>query len=610
LAPAVFIAAFPVGFSLLGTALLSRTLRDLKQHHIRVRRLGALGSLGAIQVVCLDKTGTITQNRMSVLGIFCGMKRIAVEEDGFYSGEDPVNPSGTPDLLQLLRVSVLCNEAEILEEKGQEVFRGSSTEITLLRMARHAGLEVGELRRSFPVQRMSLRSERRPLVTSLHRTPAGQTLFALKGSPFDVLEECDRQLKDGLVMPLLPEDRRTIEAVNVEMASDALRVLGVAYSTVEASGEAGEGFIWVGLVGMADPLRKDARQLTAGLQRMGIETVIITGDQAPTAYAIGKQLRVSGDEEMKILDAALFGDVPAHLRRPLATRVDVFAKASPSMKSQIIQAYQHAGQVVAMVGDGINDAPALRMADVGVTLGRSGKETALRAADLVLERDELQTLIPAIQAGRSLYRNMAKTQRLLLAASLGEILFLSAGTAANLSFRAHPLDSLGMSLAVLGLCFDPPEARPLPACLPDARDSRILREADREAAVIAAGAAGVGAYGILRHGAGLHAGTMAHQTLQVSTLAHAFSVRRDQHEGPGSVAFRANPILQAVFWGSLGARLFSSLVPGLNRLVGGSSLSLADASAIGGGLLLSYAANRIFPGTISRKKPDLPNQEV
>jgi Ca2+-transporting ATPase len=609
LAPAVFVAALPVGFSLLATTLLSRTLRDLRQYHIRVRRLGALGNLGSIQVVCLDKTGTITQNRMSVLRIFCGMKRVEVEEEEFFSEERPLRPSDSSDLFQLLRISVLCNEAEFLEEEGHTILRGSSTEMTLLRLARSAGLPVGELRRAFPVQRMTLRSESRPFVSSWHRTPESQDLFALKGSPFEVLEKCDRQLEDGDVVPLLPEDRRVIVAMNVEMASDALRVLGVAYSADETALEDGKGYIWAGLIGMADPLRKEARELIAGLHRMGIETVIITGDQTPTAYAIGRKLGVSGEEEMKILDAALFAEVPDHIRRPLATRVHVFAKASPSMKSQIIQAYQNSGRVVAMVGDGINDAPALRMADVGVTLGRSGKETALRAADLVLERDELHTLLSAIQAGRSLYRNMEKTLRFLLVASLGEMIFLSAATGFNLGYRSSPLDSLWTSLMVLGLGFDSPDSHLLPDRLPDAHDYRNQREANREAMVIAAGAAGVGAYGLLRHSHGLEAGTLAYQTLHTGALAHAFSVRREKNGASGSVARLGNPLLRAVFWGSLGTRVFSSFVPGLNRLVGFSSLSLPDALAVGGGVLFSFLANRSLTEIRTRKAPDNPEEE-
>jgi Ca2+-transporting ATPase len=608
LAPAVFIAALPVGFSFLATALLSGALRNLKQYHIRVRRLGALGNLGAIQVVCLDKTGTITQNRMTVLRIFCGMKRIEVEEDEFFFEKRLLRPSVSFDLFQLLKISVLCNEAEFLEEDGHAILRGSSTEMTLLRLALKAGFSVGELRGAFPVQRMTFRSENRPFISSLHRTPENQELFAIKGSPFDVLEKCDRHLKDGDVVPLLPEDRRVIESMNVEMASDALRVLGVAYSADETGDEQEKGFIWVGLIGMADPLRKDARKLIAGLHHLGIETVIITGDQTPTAYAIGKKLGISGVEDMKILDAGLLADVPAEIRQSLATRVHVFAKVSPSMKSQIIQSYQNSGQVVAMVGDGINDAPALRMADVGVTLGISGKETALRAADLVLERDELHTLIPAIQAGRSLYRNMERALHFLFIASLGEMIFLSAATAANLGYRSQPLDSLWTSLMVLGFCFDFPGPHLPPDRLPDPYALPNLRETNRKAMLIAAGAAGVGAYGILRHGCGPQAGTLAYQTLHTGVLAHAFSIRRSKKGAPGSVPRLGNPILTAVFWAALGTRVLSSFVPGLNRLVGVPSLNLPDMLAMGGGVLFPVLANRSLGGIKTRKDPGNPGQ--
>jgi len=610
LVPAVFMAALPVGFSLVATSLISRTVRDLKQYHIRVRRLGALGNLGAVQVVCLDKTGTITQNRMSVLSIFCGMKRVEVGDGEFLSEEGPVQPSNSSDLFELLRISVLCNEVEILEEEGQAVFRGSSTEMTLLRLAQSAGLDVLELRRAFPVQQMTPRSENRPFVSSWHRTPDNQDLFALKGSPFDVLERCDHQLKDGAVISLLPEDRKVIEAMNVEMASDALRVLGVAYSPDERAPENANGFIWVGLVGMADPLRKDARELIAGLHGMGIETVIITGDQAPTAYAIGKKLQVSGDEEMKILDAALFGDIPADIRQALATRVQVFAKASPSIKSQIIAAYQNSGRVVAMVGDGINDAPALRMADVGVTLGISGKATALRAADLVLEGDELQTLISAIQAGRSLYRNMEKTLRFILVASLSDIFFLATATAVNLPYQSHPLDALWPSLMVVGLGFDPPESHNLPDRVPNAYDNRSLREANREAVVIAAGAAGAGAYGALRYGWGVPAGTLAYQTLHASALAHAFCIRKPRDSTSGSLARTGNPILGAVFWGSMGARILSSIVPGLNRVLGVSSMNFADTLVMGAGVLFSFLTNRRLAGINPAQSLDRHDPEV
>ncbi len=359
-------AAVPEGLPTVATTTLALGIRDMRKHHVLIRHLNAVETLGSVQTVCLDKTGTITRNQMSVLQIFAGMKTIKVADGQFLGPEGPIPPFACEELEQLLKISVLCNEIEIYQEGGDYVLRGTSTEGALVHLAILVGLDVSDLRRRYPLLKINHRSENRPFMGTLHDDrPAGK-LFAIKGSPLEVMALCSWHLQDGRKLPLTDEDRQRIEAENEEMAGNALRVLGLAYALGpdKSMFEELHDLVWLGMVGMADPIREGVGEAIRAFHRAGIETVMITGDQSPTAYAIGRELELSQGGALEILDATHLAEIEPEVLRALVKRVQVFARVSPSNKLEIVQALQAAGKVVAMTGDGINDGPALKAADV------------------------------------------------------------------------------------------------------------------------------------------------------------------------------------------------------------------------------------------------------
>lgn len=320
---------------------------------------------------------------------------------------------------------------------------------------------------------------------------------------------------------------------------------------------------------MADPLRTDAGDLVDGLHRLGIKTVIITGDQLPTAYKIGKALNLSAADSLEILDTSQLPEIPPKTLQALVQRVNIFAKSSPGIKFRILQAYQNSGHTVAMVGDGINDALALRMADVGFTLGLSGTRTARQASDLVIEGDELTGIVEAIRAGRRMFGNVRKTARFLLAASLSETFFILGASLRGFGFSGFPLDSLWLNAACLGLALDGGgrEEREIDA-EPPWLSAEEFRKSTREAAAIAAPPLALGCAGILFGARSRTAEILAANSLPLGQLGHAYRLRSEPGNRSGCTRPDGDLYLRAALGASIGFRILSLLVPGLGRLTG------------------------------------------
>ena len=546
-------AAVPEGLPAAATTTLALGIRDMRKHHVLIRHLNAVETLGSVQTVCLDKTGTITRNQMSVLRIFTGMKTIKVAEEKFWGPEGPLAPFACEELEQLLQISVLCNEIEIYQEGGDYVLRGTSTEGALVHLAILMGLDVTDLRVRYPLLRVNHRSENRLFMGTLHDDPPAGKLFGLKGSPLEVLGLCSWHLQDGRKLPLTEEDRQRIEAENEEMAGQALRVLGVACSrgADESIFDDPEHLVWLGLVGMADPIREGVGEAIRSFHRAGIDTVMITGDQSPTAYAIGQELALSQSEPLEILDATYLSEIEPEVLRALVKRAQVFARVSPAHKLQIVQALQAAGKVVAMTGDGINDGPALKAADVGIAMGRTGTDIAREVADVVLEKDNLDTLIIAIRDGRTIYLNIRKSVHFFLATNLSEIMLTFTAIAVGLGSPLTAAQFLWINLISdifpgLALAMEAPEPDILERPPRDPQRP-IFTGADFkrmafESGAITAGALGAYGYGLMRYG-GAAASTMAFHSLTSGQLLHAISCRSETHSIFSSEKLPPNPYL-------------------------------------------------------------------
>ncbi len=377
----------------------------------------------AVQTLCLDKTGTITKNEMAVREIFTGMRSLSVASGRFYAPEGPVSLDDCEELAQLITVSVLCNETEMHQEGGEVVLSGSPTESTLISLALQLGIDVAGLRRQYPLVKFNYRSENRPYMGSLHKNGETGPFLAVKGSPLEVLGLCAWQTPPWRGRP---DGRGPLGHRSSQRGDGRQGVPGTGLGPASGDGvselDDPRDLVWLGLIGMADPIREGVAQAIQALHQAGVRTVMITGDQSPTAYAIAHELQLSHDEPLEILDATHLGEMDTEALKALAQRAHVFARVSPAHKLMIVQALQQSGQVVAMTGDGINDGPALKAADVGIAMGRTGTDIAREVADVVLEEDNLDTLIIAIRDGRTTYINIRKSVHFFLSTNLSEIM--------------------------------------------------------------------------------------------------------------------------------------------------------------------------------------------
>ncbi len=602
------VAAVPEGLPAVATTTLAIGIRNMKRQNVLVRKLEAIETLGSVQTICLDKTGTLTLNRMLVTEVFSGMEPMRVRDGKFFCEHGPRNPYLCEELLKLLHVSVLCNESEAFGSNGQLSFSGSSTENALLQMAATAGVDIVQLRQSFPLIKTIHRSETSNIMLTIHGTAAGpRKVVAVKGSPPEVLALCSQHVKDGATLPLGDEEREEISTANEEMAGRSLRVLGVAFAALE-NGDVfcGNGdvevqdLVWLGIVGMKDPVRPGVKELIGQFHAAGVDTIMITGDQSATAYAIGKELDLSAGKDLEILDSTHLADMPPEAFKALSQRLQVFARVSPAHKLQIVRTLQETGRVTAMTGDGINDGPALKAADIGVAMGHTGTDVAREVADVVLEDDNLQTMMVAISQGRTIYNNIRKAVHFLLATNMSEIIVMFTSISVGLGEPLTAMQLLWINLISdifpgLALAMEPPEPDVLTRPPRNVREQILqpdgLKKMLRESAVISAGSLGAFGYGVLRYGRGPRANTMAFLSLTVGQLLHALSCRSETKTIFDKGKLPPNRYLTGALLGSFALQGAAIATPGMRSLLSISPLSAADGLVAAAGAVLPLLAN-------------------
>jgi Ca2+-transporting ATPase len=545
------------------------------------------------------------------------MKGIRVNNGRFLEAQDVPSPLTYKELQRLLEVSVLCNETEIYRDNGHYSLRGTPTEKALVELALGAEVDVESLRSRYPLLRTNHRSEGRQYMGTVHRHPRKGRFLALKGAPTDVLGLCDWQLKRGRRVPLTEEDRQIIEAENEFMAGEkAQRVLAMACAEGQTAGdpEIKNGLTWLGLVGMVDPIREGVKEAIAAIQGAGIDTVMITGDQGPTAYAIGKELRLSQDMPLEILDSSNLSHMDPETLRALAQRVHVFARVSPSNKLEIVQALQQTGRVIAMTGDGINDGPALKAADVGIAMGSTGTDMAREVADVVLEEDNLDTLIVAIRDGRTTYNNIRKSVHFFLATNLSEIMITFTALAVGLGSPLTAAQLLWINLISdifpgLALALEEPEPDVLARPPRDPQQPIFSRQDYQRMAVestaLTAGSLGAFGYGIWRYGLGAQASTLAFHSLTAGQLLHAVSCRSERHSLFSSQRLPANPYLNWAVGGSLALQGLTIFIPGLRSLLNLAPIGVMDGLVIGAAAVLPLLVNEATKHPPAREEDEL-----
>lgn len=419
------VAAVPEGLPAVVTIVLALSVSRMARVHTIVRRLPSVETLGAVSVVCSDKTGTLTMNRMTVEEVLDAGELL--DEGGSGRRRRPGRGKGatTSGQEELLRAFVLCNDAE-LNKKGRI---GDPGELALLEYAEKEGpWTKGELERQLPRTAERAFDPERKRMTTVHRTEAGAVSYT-KGAPDVILERCSRYLSGGGERPLTGSSRRRLQDRISWLSSQGLRVLGAARS--DGDGRKEEDMVFLGLAAMADPPRPEAAHAVAMFKRAHVRTVMITGDHRDTALAIARRLGIAEDGSQCISGAELDRMDDAALKERAETAA-VFSRVSPDHKVRIVRALKENGSIVAMTGDGVNDAPSLKAADVGIAMGQTGTDVAKQAADMVLTDDDFATIEKAIEEGRGVYENIKKAVIFLLSSNFGEIMTMFTAIALSL----------------------------------------------------------------------------------------------------------------------------------------------------------------------------------
>lgn len=404
------VAAVPEGLPAVVTIVLAMSVSRMVRVNAIVRKLPSVETLGAVNVVCSDKTGTLTQNKMTVTACYVNDRHIPVSMHNIRQQAE------IPEMF--LRGLALCQDAEVTGEEAV----GDPTELALLQMAETCGIRKKQSEQQYPrIGERSFDSVRK-MMTTVHRGD-GRDFAYTKGAPDVVLGRCTKIRINGSILPLGEAKRRKIQNVLEEMSSQALRVLALAMKTGGTKEELlqEENLIFLGLVGMKDPIRPEAKEAVAKFKKASVQTVMITGDHAKTALAIAQELGIARKEKECMTGEELENLTDIELGNRLK-EVRVFARVSPEHKVRIVRVLKKLGNVVAMTGDGVNDAPSLRMADIGIAMGKGGTDVAKQASDMILADDHFATIEKAIEEGRSIYRNIKKTVLFLLSSNFGEII--------------------------------------------------------------------------------------------------------------------------------------------------------------------------------------------
>ena len=548
------VAAIPEGLCAIVTIVLALGVARMAKRNAIVKRLPAVETLGCAGVICSDKTGTLTQNKMTVVEVWTRRQ-----------GERAL----------ALTIGALCNDSQLTRDRsGAAVATGDPTEAALVQIAAREGLDKQELETSMPRRGELPFDSERKLMSTVHAMPGGGVRVMVKGAPDVLLRRCS----------MGEAERRRALSANESMAGRALRVLGVAYRDLNqkpstlSSGTLERDLTFVGLIGMIDPPRREVKGAVERCYAAGIRPVMITGDHKLTAVAIARELDI-----FRPGDLALTGEdldfMPQALLEEDVDRFAVYARVSPEHKMRIVRAWQAKGKVVAMTGDGVNDAPALKSADIGCAMGKSGTDVAKGAADMILTDDNFSTIVSAVEQGRGIYANIKKAIHYLLSCNIGEILTIFLATL--LDFGQMPL--VPVQLLWLNLVTD---SLPALALGVESVEEDVMARPPRDAGEalftpgfawrllwqgVMVGLLTLTAYflGLYQlgegSGAGATANTMAFATLTLCQLFHAFDVR-SEHASLFHIGLFSNPAMNRAFLIGLAMQLGVLCIPPLQQI--------------------------------------------
>ena len=589
---ALAVAAVPEGLPVVGTIAMAVGIRRMARRRALIRHLPAVETLGSATVICTDKTGTLTAGQMTATVLRLADREVSVSGSGFApEGQfrvdgHVVDPAADPVLGDALRIGALANAAELHHRDGLWRPVGDPTDVAFLVLARKAGIERERLMTEWLEVRRLPFSSQRMLMVAFHRRDS-QVVAFVKGAARQVIERCDHIATALGVRPLGPDERERLLGWNRDLAARGLRVLALAMGAVEhADDDHLSGLTWVGFAGLSDPPAAGVPETIRAFRRAGIRTVMITGDHRLTAASIARELGLlSGtDDVLEGADVDRLSDAELEVVVP---KVGVFGRVSPESKLRIVAAFQRRGEIVAMLGDGVNDTAALRKADIGVVMGGRGTDLAKEAADVILEDDRFPTIGIAIEEGRVILENIRKFVAYLFSCNLAEILtLLGAGLAGHPSALA-PLQVLWLNLLTdtlpaLALAVEPgepgimdkPPPNPRAAILPGA----TLWSAVAYAALIALVTLAAYAWGLARDAT--VAATLAFMTLAFAQIFHLGNARSSSPVLTPSRALGNRYALGAAGL-AIGLQLLTAFLPPLSRVLRITPLSTTDWLVVG-----------------------------
>lgn len=580
------VAAIPEGLPAISTIVLSIGVQRMVKRNAIIRTLPSVETLGSATVICSDKTGTLTQNKMTVEKIFYNNEIFGVEEKKY----------NVDDHLRLLMNSmILCNDTKVTKEGEEFKLAGDPTETALVDL----GIKLNMLKTTMDdenprVEEIPFDSERK-LMSTVNNTNQGLFVYT-KGGVDEILSKCSKIYLDNQEMALSAENINYIKQVNEEMAKGALRVLAMAYKRVDKVPTRNEmnnlesELVYIGMVGMIDPARPEAKEAVEKCKTAGIKPVMITGDHKVTAMAIAKDIGILENESEAITGSEL-EKMPQEELEKNVKNYSVYARVSPEHKVRIVKAWQSQGEVVAMTGDGVNDAPALKTADIGAAMGIVGTDVAKEAADVVLTDDNFATIVSAVEEGRRIYDNILKAVQYLLSSNIGEIIVLFVAT--MFGWLAEPLLPIHIlwinlvtdSLPALALSVDPAEKDIMKR---KARKDKNIFSKGMTFRVIYQGIM-VGVLTLLAFCIGcrfdfaslanpevaMTAQTMAFAVLAMSELVHAYNVRSNK-ESIFKLKFKTNMVLVLATLVSLLLMIVVLGIPALQGMFEVAELSLTN----------------------------------
>ena len=447
-------AAIPEGLPAVSTIVLAVGVQRLAKRNAIVRHLPSVETLGSTNVICSDKTGTLTQNKMTIVSLYTNSQRVDI----------PAKLNS--DQSQLLISSILANDAKLSREGGTWKTTGDPTETAFLELGLRFGLNKSELEQQEKrIAEIPFDSERKMMTTINNDRDSQKIMVHTKGGVDELLACCCFILLNGKIEPLSETGKDAIRKANIKMAEKALRVLGVACKDIEklpeevSPGTVETDLVFIGMVGMIDPPRDEVRDAVLKCREAGIKPVMITGDHLITAVAIAESLDIKEKDEIAITGGELEKMSDDDLQKNIQD-TSVYARVSPEHKVRIVKAFQQKGEIVAMTGDGVNDAPALKLADIGLAMGITGTDVSKEAADVVLADDNFTTIVTAVEEGRRIYDNILKAIQFMLSTNIGEVLVIFVAIIANWATPLLPIQILWInlvtdSLPALALSVDP-----------------------------------------------------------------------------------------------------------------------------------------------------------